>query len=367
MLLLGAKMAAAAALAPAIQLELVVGRGLSNPVYVTHAGDGSGRLFVLEQPGRIRIMAAGALLRKPLLDITDRVQAGGERGLLGLAFHPKFRENGRYFVNYTRRPDGATVVSEFRVSADPNVSKRTERILLTIAQPYSNHNGGMIEFGPDGYLYIGTGDGGLAGDPGNRAQNRNDLLGKILRIDVDRGNPYAATADNPFVAAGGGRPEIYAWGLRNPWRFSFDRATKELYVADVGQNRWEEINIVRRGGNYGWRIMEGAHCFLPRTGCDTTSLVLPVAEYSRRLGRCSITGGYVYRGRQIPALVGTYIYGDFCSGEIFGLRDRTQTILLSTDLPISSFGEDQAGEVYVVDHGGTIHRIVGADPGVRAR
>jgi len=357
--LLGAGLVVGAADPPSIRLELVVGRGLSNPVYVTHARDGSGRLFVLEQQGRIRIVAAGRLVGAPYLDITDRVLAGGERGLLGLAFHPKFRENGRYFVNYTRSPDGATVVSEFRVSADPNISERAERVILTIGQPYANHNGGMIEFGPDSYLYIGMGDGGSAGDPGNRAQDRNDLLGKMLRIDVDRGTPYASPSDNPFAVSGGGRHEIYAWGLRNPWRFSFDRATGQLYVADVGQNAWEEINIVQRGGNYGWRIMEGAHCFRPRTGCQTDGLELPVAEYAQELGRCSIIGGYVYRGRQVPALLGSYLYGDFCSGEIFGLRDKVQTLLLATDLAISSFGEDEAGEVYVVGHRGSIHKIVG--------
>jgi glucose/arabinose dehydrogenase len=347
----------AAGAPPAIALEPVVSDGLRHPVYVTHAGDGSGRLFVVEQPGRIRIIQQGRLLEEPFLEIAGRVRYGGEQGLLGLAFHPDYKKNGRFFVNYVRKTDGSTVVAEFRVSSNANVALADERTLLTVAQPYPNHKGGMVEFGPDGFLYIALGDGGSGGDPGNRGQNTHELLGKILRIDVDRGMPYEIPNDNPFVG-GGGRPEVFAYGLRNPWRFSFDRQTGELWAADVGQNEWEEIDIVKRGGNYGWRVMEGTHCFLPRQGCARDGLVPPVAEYGHDGGRCAITGGYVYRGARVPALRGAYLYADFCSGEIFALSEGAQRMLLQTGLQISSFGQDRDGELYVVGHGGTIHRIV---------
>jgi glucose/arabinose dehydrogenase len=344
---------------PSIALELIVSDGLRNPVYVTHAGDGSGRLFVVEQPGRIRIVQQGRMLEQPFLDMTDRVRYGGEQGLLGLAFHPAYKQNGRFVVNYVRRSDGSTVIAEFQVSPNPDRSQTTEKQLLVVAQPYPNHKGGMVEFGPDGFLYIALGDGGSGGDPGNRGQNRNELLGKLLRIDVDHGTPYAVPKDNPF-ASGGGRPEIFAYGLRNPWRFSFDRQTGELWAADVGQDAWEEIDIVQRGGNYGWRILEGSHCFLPREGCARDGLIPPVAEYGHDKGRCSITGGYVYRGSRLPALRGAYLYGDFCSGEIFALAEGIQQTLLAAGIRIASFGQDQEGELYVVGHGGTIHRIVEA-------
>jgi glucose/arabinose dehydrogenase len=344
-----------------LALQPVVASGLDTPVFVTHAGDGSGRLFVIEQGGRIRIVANGALAAAPFLDISSRVLAGGERGLLGLAFHPDYPRNGRYFVNYTRRPDGATVIAEYRVSADAGVSGGDERVLLVIEQPYANHNGGMIAFGADRFLYIGMGDGGSGGDPQNRAQNRQQLLGKMLRIDVQR-TPYGIPPDNPFVG-GGGRPEIWALGLRNPWRFSFDRQTHELWAGDVGQNAWEEIDVIRRGGNYGWRLMEGAHCYTP-SSCDRQGLELPVAEYAHDTGRCSVTGGYVYRGAAIPRLAGMYVYGDYCSGEIFGLRGSTRRVVLDTSLAISSFGEDEAGEVYVVDYrGGAVYRLIAGAAG----
>ncbi len=340
-----------------IRLELVLA-GLDDPLYVTHARDD--RLFVVEQPGRVRVAQGGKLLPRPFLDIGDRVRAGGEQGLLGLAFHPEYRANGRFFVDYTRRPDGATVVAEYRISTDRDVATASERTLLVVPQPYPNHNGGMIEFGPDRLLYIGLGDGGSAGDPGNRAQNRDELLGKILRVDVDRGSPYAIPPDNPF-AAGGGRGEIFAWGLRNPWRFSFDRETGTLWAGDVGQNAWEEVDIVRRGGNYGWRVMEGGHCFRPPSGCSTEGLELPVVEYRNGGGRCSVIGGYVYRGRGIPSLVGTYVYADYCSGEVFGVvPGGAPRALLTTGLWIASFGEDREGELYVVGLKGTVHRLVDA-------
>lgn len=345
---------------PLVTLVPVVTEGLENPLFLTQAGDGTGRLFVVEQPGRIRVLEGRALLPAAFLDITKHVLSGGERGLLGLAFHPDYRHNGRFFVNYTRKPDGATVLAEYRRGTTATSASPEERILLIVPQPYPNHNGGMVAFGPDGYLYVGLGDGGSKGDPENRAQNLEDLLGKILRIDVDRGDPYGIPIDNPFPK-GSSRPEIYALGLRNPWRFSFDVQTKQLWVADVGQYKWEEINVVTRGGNYGWRAMEGTHCFHPSTDCRTITFSLPVSEYFHEKGRCSITGGYVYRGRILPSLVGTYVYGDFCSGEIFALN-KGETVngphqIFKSSLQISSFGEDAAGELYVLDHKGGAYRL----------
>ena len=339
-------------------LDPVVTENLSKPVFLTHAGDGSGRLFVVEQDGRILILAKGRLLPAPFLDIESRLSTGGERGLLGLAFHPNYKDNGRYFVNYTRKKDGATVVAQYQVSSSPNRSKSDEDILLIISQPYGNHNGGMIAFGPDGFLYIGTGDGGSGGDPGNRGQNRSELLGKILRIDVDQDSPYISPDSNPFSKTDG-RPEIFAYGFRNPWRFSFDRQTGELWTGDVGQNAWEEIALVKPGDNHGWRLMEGNHCYNPSRGCQQSqNLTLPVTEYANSGNRCAVMGGYVYRGKAVPLLQGTYLFADYCSGEIFGFRDGVQKLLLYTDLQISSFGEDEAGELYVLGHGGSIHRII---------
>ena len=358
-LLIGLSLAAGPAAAQ-LRLEAVVG-GLEQPVFLTHAGDASGRLFVVEQAGRILILAPGGLLPEPFLDIRDRVRAGGERGLLGLAFHPRFARNGRYFVYYTRQQDGASVLAEYRVSPDPDRSRRRQRVLLRVPQPFSNHNGGMIAFGPDGLLYVALGDGGGGGDPGNRAQDPDQLLGKILRIDVG-GRPYRIPESNPFVG-GGGRPEIYALGLRNPWRFSFDRANGRLLAGDVGQGHREEIDLIRRGRNYGWRILEGTRCYRPRENCDRTGLEPPLTEYRQRGARCAVTGGYVYRGRAIGELRGTYLFADFCSGEIFGLRQGRRSILLDSDLTIASFGEDEAGELYVLDHsGGAVHRIAGTAP-----
>lgn len=348
-----------------VSLAPLVTKGLEKPLFLTHAGEGQNRLYVLEQPGRIRLITKGVLLPVPFLDLADRVlKDDTERGLLGLAFHPDYRHNGRFFVNYTRRPDGATVVAEYRREGSSDAAARDERVILVIPQPESNHNGGMVAFGPDGYLYIGLGDGGAWGDPGNRAQNLNELLGKILRIDVDHGEPYAIPPDNPF-AKEGGRPEIYALGLRNPWRFSFDRDTGEFWVADVGQKKWEEADLVARGGNYGWRLMEGAHCYNPAVGCPTEGLALPVMVYGHEGGRCSIIGGYVYRGRALPALRGSYVSGDFCSGEMFVFRTSDEgrgvagpTVLLKTGFRISSFGQDEAGELYVLDLSGGIYRLV---------
>ncbi|HEX6138394.1 MAG TPA: PQQ-dependent sugar dehydrogenase [Casimicrobiaceae bacterium] len=295
----------------------LVASGLASPVEIVHAGDASGRLFVAEQAGTIRIVRGSALSAAPFLDIGARAPAGGERGLLGVAFHPRYADNGRFFVDYTRRGDGATIIAEYRVSAaDPDAADAaSERILLTIAQPYPNHNGGALRFGPDGYLYIGMGDGGGANDPGNRAQDTRELLGKILRIDVDRGTPYAIPAGNPY-ANGGGRPEIWASGVRNPWRFNFDRVTGDLFIGDVGQDAFEEIDRLPAGAgagtNLGWRMMEGNACTNLAGGpaCFAASLTRPILAYSHGDG-CSVTGGFVYRGTAVPALTGRYVYGDF--------------------------------------------------------
>ena len=333
---------------PSLALKPVITKGLAQPLYLTHAGDGSGRLFVVEQSGRIRILAQGLLQSVPFLDISNLVLTGGERGLLGLAFHPDYARNGRFFVSYTRQPDGATVVAEYQRGAKIDLAGRQERVVMVVPQPFANHNGGMVAFGPDGALYIGRGDGGGRGDPDNRGQNPHDLRGKILRLDVDREEPYTIPADNPYVS-GGGRPEIYALGLRNPWRFSFDRESGSLWVGDVGQHAWEEVDVVVRGGNYGWRLMEGRHCFLPQTDCEEPALRLPILEYGHEAGRCSITGGYVYRGLSEPGLKGLYVYGDYCSGEIFGWQVEAEArpsqrqnpqVLLRSGLRISSFGED---------------------------
>jgi glucose/arabinose dehydrogenase len=341
--------------------------GLNNPIYVTNTRDRSNRLFIVEQPGRIKVLQPGSSTPTVFLDITSRVLSGGERGLLGLAFHPQFSTNRRFFVDYTRQTDGATVIAEYRASAsDGNVADNSESALLVIPQPFANHNGGMIEFGPDQFLYIGMGDGGSANDPSNRAQNTNDLLGKILRIDVDQasgGLPYSSPSDNPFFGAAPGRDEIFAYGMRNPWRFSFDRATGQLYVGDVGQGTREEIDIVTRGGNYGWRVMEGNICNPSFNGGACAPIgIAPIAEYNHSGGRCSVTGGYVYRGSQSSLPAGAYVYADFCTGEIFVLSDGVPSLLLDTSMSVSSFGEDEAGEIYVVGLNGTIDRLMNPNP-----
>ncbi|HEX8560910.1 MAG TPA: PQQ-dependent sugar dehydrogenase [Pyrinomonadaceae bacterium] len=358
---------------PTLTLGAPLG-GFSSPVGVTHAGDGSGRIFVVEQGGRIRLVKDGALQAAPFLDIASRISTGGERGLLGLAFPPDYARKGHFYVNYTDRA-GDTVVARFRRSAgDPDAADPlSEQILLTVAQPFANHNGGQLAFSQrDKFLYVGLGDGGSGGDPGNRAQNPAELLGKILRLDTETGRPFTYTvpASNPFVAAAGFRPEIWALGLRNPWRFSFDRLTADLYVADVGQESFEEVNFQPAaspgGENYGWRIMEGAHCFNPNP-CNQAGLTLPVVELSSQTGsgNCSVTGGYVYRAGAFPRMQGLYLYGDFCSGRIWGLRRESgawqNTLLLDTSLQISAFGEDEAGAVYVASYGtGQIYPLVDA-------
>lgn len=346
-----------------------VARGFNQPLFVTGAGDGSGRLFVVEQGGTVRVVQNGTVLPQPFLDIRGLVRAGGEQGLLGMVFHPHYAENGRFFVNYTAR-DGANTVAEFRVSQDdPNrADPFTRRVLLAIPDFAPNHNAGMLAFGPDGYLYVGTGDGGGAGDPRRTAQNLRELLGKMLRLDVDGGDPYGIPPTNPFVGRADARPEIWAYGLRNPWRYSFDRATGDLWIGDVGQNAWEEIDFQpagsRGGENYGWSIMEGSHCFRPSSGCDPTGLVLPVVEYPTHAGgTCAVTGGYVYRGTAFPALFGVYLYADYCSGQIWALYPDAAGAWHSAELVrvpvrISSFGEDEAGELYLTGHDtGIIYRV----------
>jgi glucose/arabinose dehydrogenase len=354
--------------ATAVALELVAD-GLASPLFAGNAGDGSGRLFVLEQVGRIRVVRDGRLVRAPFLDIAARISAGGERGLLGLAFAPTFATDGRFFVDYTDR-DGNTVVSEFR-APDPAADRAdpgSERVLLRIRQPFANHNGGALATGPDGLLWIATGDGGSGGDPLGNGQNLRTLLGKLLRIDPRPagGAPYGIPADNPFVDRAGARAEIWAYGLRNPWRFSFDRANGDLWIGDVGQGAIEEVDRWPAGSpggpNFGWNTMEASACFDPAEGCDRAGLVLPVAEYRHDRG-CAVTGGYVYRGAAVPGLTGTYLYADFCAGTIWGIPAAAGAgaprVLLESGLSIASFGEDEAGELYVVDlAGGRLFRIV---------
>ncbi|MFQ5543428.1 MAG: PQQ-dependent sugar dehydrogenase [Nitrospiria bacterium] len=352
---------------PKIRLEQLVD-GMNQPLTLVHAGD---RLFIVEQPGIIRVMKNGLLSKKPFLDIRNRVVSGGEKGLLGLAFHPNFLKNGRLFVNYTEstRPFlGAlqTVIAEYRTDKRGLfVDMKSERRLLTIPQPFGNHNGGQIAFGPDGMLYIGTGDGGAGNDPNGNGQNLSSLLGKILRINVDQAKGekgYRIPTDNPFTIQKKIAPEIWAYGLRNPWRFSFDAKTGALYLADVGQNHREEINIIKKGQNYGWNIMEGTIC-TPRVNarCNKSRFSLPLFDYPRSEGTVVI-GGYVYRGKAIPKLRGAYVYGDFGNGRIWMLRHQGQKVtdqrlLLETGRMISAFGEDAQHELYIVDYAGKIFKI----------
>jgi glucose/arabinose dehydrogenase len=356
---------------PGIALEPAF-TGLQSPVYVTHAGEassGASRLFVVEKGGRIYLVENDVVQPTPFLDITDRVGSGGsEQGLLSVAFPPDFTASGLFYVDYTDLR-GDTVIARYRLLAgDPRqVDPNTEQKILQIEQPAANHNGGQLQFGPDGYLYIGMGDGGRAGDPWGNAQNPGALLGKMLRINVTGVDTYTVPGDNPFLGRAGARPEIWALGVRNPWRFAFDRATGDLYMADVGQNQYEEVDVQPAaspgGENYGWNVMEASHCFEPPAGCDSAGLVAPGAEYDHTQG-CSITGGYVYRGTRYPQMAGVYFFGDFCSGNIWGLRQEASgewkmVLLLKTGVSISSFGEDSTGEIYVVGYrDGIIYRLV---------
>lgn len=361
-----------------VTTELVAG-GLDRPVYLT-APPGDGRIFILEQRGIVRIVKDGTLLSRPFLDIDPLVadlSGYTEQGLLGLAFDPGFAENGLFYVHYSAN-DGSTVIARYGLDPEsPDLADpESGEIVLTQAQPYRNHNGGTIEFGPDGYLYFGFGDGGAAGDPENRAQDPTTLLGKFIRIDVDS-LPYTIPPDNPHAGSARARSEIWARGLRNPYRWSFDRSTGDLWIADVGQNAWEEIDFQPAGSpggeNYGWRLMEGLHCYRPPSDCGSDTLELPIHEYGHGDGDCSITGGYVYRGSAIPELVGYYLFGDYCSNRIWALSYDGGSVTELLDLTdrlngdgaisaLAAVGEGGDGELYLVDHGGrsdgSVYRIV---------
>ena len=356
---------------PTISLTPVVS-GFSLPILVTNAGDGSNRMFIVEQGGTILIYKNNALNGTPFLDITGRVNSGGERGLLSLAFPPNYASVHHFYVFYTDSA-GALTISRFGLTGNPDVADATsEQIVLSI--PHSdntNHNGGMLAFGPDGYLYFGSGDGGGGGDGPNNAQNMNILLGKILRIDVETGNPttYTIPASNPFVGVAG-LDEIWASGVRNPWRYSFDRLTGDMYIGDVGQGAWEEVDFqpagFAGGANYGWHVLEASHCYTPSSGCTPpAAYVPPVAEYNHGSSDsfgCAITGGYVYRGASYPSMVGVYFYSDYCTGRMFAMQNVSgtwvTTQLIDTPYNVSSFGEDEAGNLYVVDLGGAIYQVV---------
>ena len=342
--------------------------GLSMPLFLTSPPGDLVRQFVVEKIGRIRIIKDGGLVPTPFLDITQKVSNGGEQGLLGLAFHPEYATNGMFIVNYTNTA-GDTRVAIYRVSTDPDrADAASEQVILAVDQPFSNHNGGMVAFGPDGMLYIGLGDGGSGGDPQGHGQNRNSLLGKLLRLSVSATGVVTIPSDNPFVGQPGTRAEIWSWGLRNPWRFSFDRATGDLYIGDVGQNAREEINVATdrpafgQGRNYGWNIMEGSACFGAST-CTKTGLTLPVLEYSHSDG-CSVTGGYVYRGTALAAFAGHYFYADYCEGWVRSFRlagptvtDQKDWTSLRPGSQITSFGEDARGELYVLTSSGHVYRL----------
>ncbi len=359
---------------PALRLEELA-RGLKQPVYLTH--DGTPRTFIVEQAGRVRLIESGKLAKQPYLDIVKRVTSGGECGLLSIAFHPNFAENGYLYVNYTAKlkKQLQTIVARFQ--AEPGATRvdpATEQILLTFDQPFSNHNGGQLKFGPDGMLYVGTGDGGSANDPEGNGQKPDTLLGKILRIDVDGSQSgYTVPNDNPFAGKPAYRPEIWATGLRNPWRFTFDRATGDCYTGDVGQNLYEEINLIVKGGNYGWRIREATHAF--QGGAMQPDFIDPIAEYGRDKGQ-SVTSGYVYRGVQFPQLTGWFLYADYASGRFWALKQQDGKVLANEEIEVTftdktgkdrptlnrvqtaSFGEDADGEHYVCDHNGVVYRIV---------
>jgi uncharacterized protein (TIGR03437 family) len=345
-----------------------VASGIPAPTDIQNAADGSGRIFLVQQNGLIRILRNGALLPMPFLDIRAKTRASGEQGLLGLAFAPNFAASQRFYLDYTDL-NGDTIVGMYRVTANPDVADAaSEVIVLKVPQPYSNHNGGQIRFGPDGYLYIALGDGGSEGDPQKVGQNLGTLLAKLLRVDVesDPGHLHVP-ADNPLVNTPGARPETWAYGLRNPWRFSFDRATGDLWIGDVGQDAYEEVDFQpassHGGQNYGWSLMEGMHCY--QTGCNQQGLTLPVLEYTHAGGNCAIQGGSIYRGRGSPGMRGIYFYGDNCTGLIWGAEHQGGAFvsrqLLASNFGITTFGEDEAGEIYVANaKNGTIYRIDGS-------
>ena len=366
----------------------------AKSLYITQPNNEKNLLFVLNQKGKIFVLKDEKLLKVPFLDITDIVHGsltpGSEEGLLGLAFHPNYSQNGYFYVNYISKND-SSIISRFSSSSNPEIADASsEKIILKIKQPFGNHNGGHLAFGPkDNMLYIGFGDGGKHGDPYNNSQNLNTLLGSILRIDVDKGDPYSIPKDNPFYGQKNKRGEIFCYGLRNPWRFSFDRITNDLLIGDVGQNKWEEINWdtwdEAKGANYGWKIMEADHCFDPEEFCDTLGLTMPIHEYPNNAAYmrilmgmdeseatgCSVTGGYVFRGNKASSFYGTYIFGDYCTGRIWAFKKQKNKMIgfqnirkelkkTSKDLPlfISSFGEDSSGELYVVDYLGSVFKFI---------
>jgi glucose/arabinose dehydrogenase len=352
-----------------IKLQLIA-KGFTSPVGMASPKDGSNRIFIIEQSGKIKIIKNGRILPVPFLNISERMEklniAYSEKGLLGLAFHPAYKTNGRFFVYYSapfnnKNFDHKSVLAEYRVSkANPDVADLNEEVILEIPEPESNHNGGCIQFGKDGYLYVGLGDGGGAGDKhgaSGNAQNLNSVLGKILRLDVDSKKPYAIPPDNPFIKNNDAKPEIYAFGLRNPWRFSFDRTSGTLYCGDVGQDKWEEVDVIEKGKNYGWRITEGDHCYSPSSGCNTSGLTFPIDEYGHETG-ISICGGYVYRGTKFPSLDGIYFFGDW-SGKLFYLKQENhhwkrgdvianENKTNDTGAKINSMGEDDNGDIYII-------------------
>ena len=380
--------------------SVLIGDGYKKPVFITSYPNNSKLLYVVEQAGLIKIINDGKKLSRPFFDINKRVvnpnRPGDERGLLGFAFHPNHTNNGKFYINYMDN-DGYTIVSEFSTNSELRANHKSERTILKLKQPYGNHNGGDIQFGPDGYLYISIGDGGKAGDPLNAGQDLNSLFGKIIRIDVEQ-KPYGIPKSNPFFGQKGKREEIWAWGLRNVWRFSFDKQTGDKYLADVGQNKWEEVNFEpasSKGGlNYGWRIMEANHCYDPKENCPTEGLIKPIIEYPNDANHpafafriieelsfsetdvegCSVTGGYVYRGQKIKSMQGQYIFGDYCSGNIWTLKvvngkainfkNRTEEINIGGGeftTYISSFGQDSDGEIYIIDYNGGIYKLIESD------
>jgi len=380
--------------------SLLIADGYKKPVFITSYPNNAKLLYIVEQAGLIKIINDGKKLSRPFFDINKRVvnpnRPGDERGLLGFAFHPNHTNNGKFYINYMDN-DGNTIISEFSTNSELRADHKSERIILKLKQPYGNHNGGDIQFGPDGYLYISIGDGGKAGDPLNAGQDLSSLFGKIIRIDIEQ-KPYGIPKSNPFFGQKDKREEIWAWGLRNVWRFSFDKQTGDKYLADVGQNKWEEVNFEpasSKGGlNYGWRIMEANHCYDPKENCPTEGLIKPIIEYPNDANHpafafriieelsfsetdvegCSVTGGYVYRGQKIKSMQGQYIFGDYCSGNIWTLKvvngkainfkNRTEEINIGGGeftTYISSFGQDSDGEIYIIDYNGGIYKLIESD------
>ena len=345
--------------------------GFNSPLYLTAAPGDTGRLFVVEQGGAIRVLHHDTTRTRPFLDLTGKIASGGEQGLLSMAFHPQYATNGRFYVYFTD-PNGDLRIVRYNVSSNPDsADPATADTVLAIPHPgQTNHNGGQLEFGPDGMLWIGTGDGGGSGDPAGNAQNKHALLGKLLRLNVDGASGYAIPADNPGVSDTSFAPEVWAYGLRNPWRFTFDRSNGDLYIGDVGQDHYEEVDVAASGaqrgkfGNFGWNIMEASHCFLTPS-CDQTGLLLPQVEYIHSNGACAITGGYVYRGSALPSLAGIYFYSDYCNGMVEGFRypggqPADWSALIRPGPNVSSFGQDANGELYIIQLSGSVWRIVPA-------